>query len=238
MKVEFTIPESKKDISLETFIRVQTLKEQNRTDLQIISEVLNVPMDILERFPSQVYNNALESIKIALEEQPEFCNIYEHNGVRYGFIPDFENITVGEYAVLCQMFEKPIENALEIMKVLYRPIILEGKKCYKIAPYDSDASADKYKDFPCTLFEGSTVFFYNLGILLSSDILKSMTQKVTTGEITVKKDSLAKSGVSIKCLTRTAKQQEKTLIQYTKNLLTKYSFDYRTRATKQSLQLQ
>lgn len=75
---------------------------------------------------------------------------FEVEGVRYGFIPNFSEITTGELIDLDNLL---ISNNFEgIASILYRPIIKEDKKGkYEVEPY---------KAYDEKIFENAPVNFY------------------------------------------------------------------------------
>ena len=74
-------------------------------------------------------------------EKPQLVKQFEMKGITYGFVPDLENITFGEYIDL-DTFIGDFENMHKAMAVLYRPITQKYKDKYIIEKY----TGDKYED--------------------------------------------------------------------------------------------
>jgi hypothetical protein len=68
------------------------------------------------------------------------------DGVKYGFIPSFDEMSYGEYLDLVTYFADIWPNITTIMAILYRPIITESGKTYTIEPY-SGTKEDKIELF-------------------------------------------------------------------------------------------
>ena len=97
------------------------------------------------------------------------------NGVDYGFIPDLENMSFGEYVDL-DTFIGDNDNLHRAMNVLYRPIDLKQGQRYTLKEYNQDTNEDA-KNYPLDAVFGAIVFFYNLGKDLSTVILNSSSKQ-------------------------------------------------------------
>ena len=105
-------------------------------------------------------------------EKPQLIKQFEMNGLTYGFIPDLENMSFGEYIDL-DTFIGDSENLHKAMGVLYRPITQSYKDKYIIEKY----AGDKYEDMvnmPMDAVLSSILFFYHLGMELSTTMLNSL----------------------------------------------------------------
>ena len=98
-----------------------------------------------------------------------------HN-VEYGFHPNLEAITIGEYADIEQYVQTGLEtNMHKIMGVLYRPIVEEKDDIYTIEVYDSDSMkirAEAFKKMKAKDVQSALVFFWTLG----NELLKILEQ--------------------------------------------------------------
>ena len=105
-------------------------------------------------------------------EKPDLVKQFKMNGITYGFIPDLENMTFGEYIDL-DTFIGDFENMHKAMSVLYRPITQSYKDKYLIEKYTGDKSEDMIH-MPMDAVFGSILFFYHLGMELSTAMLNSL----------------------------------------------------------------
>jgi hypothetical protein len=100
---------------------------------------------------------------------PPFKNKFTLNGIDYGFIPNLDDISQGEYMDL-DNYIVDVANLHRSMAVMFRPIKTKLKDKYIIEPYEgSDVYAEKMLDAPLDVVLASRVFFYHLG----RELLKS-----------------------------------------------------------------
>ena len=105
-------------------------------------------------------------------EKPELVKQFQMKGITYGFMPDLENMSFGEYIDL-DTFIGDHQNIHKAMAVLYRPITQSYKDKYTIEKY----TGDKYEEMvhmPMDAVLGSILFFYHLGMELSTAMLNSL----------------------------------------------------------------
>ena len=239
MKLEYTIPESKKDISLKKYLRIIELykmAEKNETDVDerhIVSVCLGIPINMVEKIPFDEYQEVIEGVKQSLASESVLHLTFELKGVKYGFINDLENMTAGEYAHLDQLLKDADKNAYRILNVLYRPIIKEKKykawfsnkvdRKYLIEPYNKDRDVVVFEDAPYEMYESALVFFYNLSKQLVSVTLKYMKEEEQ--QQMIEQLDLVKNGAGIKHLIPMLQQSESELKRYTMNQSIKYSLD-------------
>ena len=100
-----------------------------------------------------------------LNETPTHIDKFTLNGTQYGFIPDLDEMSLGEYVDL-DGNASDWQKMHIAMNVLYRPIVTSRAGKYNIEEYTADDS-EKMKAMPLGAAIGSLFFFYNLGIELS-----------------------------------------------------------------------
>jgi len=102
-----------------------------------------------------------------------------HKGKRYGFIPDWTKLTVGEFADLesyCQ--GGTFDNLHKIMAVLYREICLETTAGYEIALYDVDKKRQEdMRQLTMDVAMSALVFFCNIEKELAITMRRSLKPK-------------------------------------------------------------
>ena len=82
-------------------------------------------------------------------------------GIEYGFIPELDDMSLGEYIDL-DTYIGDWENIHKAMNVLYRPIENKRKQQYVIQEYRAEINSDLL-DMPLDAVIGSVFFFYRLG---------------------------------------------------------------------------
>jgi hypothetical protein len=106
-----------------------------------------------------------------LNQTPKHTERFKLNGIEYGFIPDLDEMSLGEYIDLDNNVSK-WEQMHVAMNVLYRPIKTSKVGKYNIEEYDVK-NPEKMKDMPLGSAIGSVFFFLNLGMELSKHTIHS-----------------------------------------------------------------
>jgi hypothetical protein len=178
--MRITVPESLKDITLDQYQKYQIeIDKSNENENQ--TEILALKK--LEIFCNlkavEVYNIQLtdvvdiaNKIELILQEQPQLVQKFDINGVRFGFVPDLDKISYGEFLDLNNNIAE-WQTMVTAMGVLYRPIKNETRELYNIEKYKGDKYHKILKDMPMSAVMGSLVFFWNLGADLAKYIIKS-----------------------------------------------------------------
>jgi hypothetical protein len=180
--MKITIPESINDIALHQFQKYDLLLK--RTDLS--DEQFNVrKIEIFtgldrKRIPllsQKDYSEILILIDKALEQTTEFQPTFKIKDVEFGFIPNFDKITAGEYRDLT-LYSQDVAEMHKLMAVLFRPIKSKVANNYKIVEYNgTEKRAEVMKYMPLSIVNGALVFFSNL-----ANELIAYTQKYTAEE--------------------------------------------------------
>jgi hypothetical protein len=212
MKVEVNLIESLDDITVGQFQDYQSKLKVDENGSPTIDErtqnshalkiFCGLPYDIQPQTKAHQLNDLLNRIGDAFGKVQPFQQRFKMDGVEYGFIPKLDDITTDEYADLDQ-YINDISNAHKAMAVMYRPITRTHKDLYDIAFYNGTSqTADIMKKAPLSVYLGAQVFFWNLGIELSSYILNSSekAKKSTNTQTSVK--TSPKNGDGMELLTR------------------------------------
>ena len=182
MKIEVTIPNNLNEITVGQYQKFLSIAENNKE-----GEFLNAKM--IEIFCgislADTYNLKMSSVTAIidilndmLEQKPQHIVQFKMDGVKYGFIPDLDELTLGEYIDLDNNISK-WEQIHIAMNVLYRPIKDSKGLNYNIKDYDTSDS-DKMKNMPLGAAMGSIFFFYNLGLELSRHTILSSKKQLQT----------------------------------------------------------
>lgn len=188
-KIEINIPERLSEITLmqyQAFIESSKRHEDNPTLINqlMIQYLCGIPLEDVKRLPyseTEFINEKLSSL-FSVEAHP-FIERFEIGGIEYGFIPDFENITLGEYLDLDETISD-VSQWNNSMSVMYRPIVNKSfwkkkSKHYEILPHASSPiwqEAMKYA--PLDVVLGSLFFFQNLERDLLESTLNSSLAEV------------------------------------------------------------
>ena len=149
------------------------------------------------------------------------------NGVEYGFIPNFDKMTLGEHATIDSLLGTD-ENLSLLMSVMYRPITKKVYPFYQIEPYDGDESkAELFNDVRMDVVIGSILFFWNLSKELLSNILLHLESKAMR-EGKYLEEVLESGGVGINLLLDFQENLDSTLEKLEESLFMSHSRFYLT----------
>jgi|TARA_Y100000033_G_scaffold48922_1_gene56436 hypothetical protein len=181
MKVNLRIPTSLNDVTLaqyQEFAKLESkLDETNDASIQlkIVEIFCNVPEIVVRNMKATDIAEICEIINTMFDSQHQLINRFTHNGIDYGFIPELDDMSFGEYMDL-DSFIGDNDNLHRAINVLFRPIEHRRGNRYKIKEYNPDTS-DIAKEFPLDVVLGAIVFFYNLGKELSLVMMNSLGKK-------------------------------------------------------------
>ena len=167
MKLEILVPDSLNEITLgqyQKFLRVEQNNEQfvAQKMLEIFCGVkLTEAMSMRIKDVRAIISHLDE----LLNQQPQLVKKFSLKGQEYGFIPNLEDMSFGEYIDL-DTFLGDWSNMHKAMSVLYRPIKDKYGERYNIVDYDV-VDAEHLRDMPLDAVISSLLFFYRLGIDLS-----------------------------------------------------------------------
>lgn len=169
MKVKVTIPTSLSEIKLsqyQRFVKIMADNEEGEfLSLKMIEIFCNVGLDVANGMKRKDLNEAVSIISELFTKVPALVKQFEMDGKKFGFIPNLDEMSQGEYIDLDTY--STIENWQEmhrVMAILYRPIIQQSKEKYLIEPYETSSKyAEAMKDLPLDIALSAVVFFYRLG---------------------------------------------------------------------------
>tara|TARA_B110000259_G_scaffold61627_1_gene72900 strand:- start:334 stop:984 length:651 start_codon:yes stop_codon:yes gene_type:complete len=201
MKANINVPTELNEITLkqyQKFLKVQDSK-QNNTFLQtkMIEIFCNVKMQDALNIKLSDADRISSLISKMFEQKPDLVKSFWLNNVEYGFVPDLDEITLGEYIDL-DTYMGEWENIQIAMNVLYRPIKQKLGEKYLIEEYDPDTK-DKLINMPMDAVFGSIIFFYRLGIELSKTMMNYLENE--EGNLQVQGLDFLKNGDGIQAFT-------------------------------------
>jgi len=178
--MKISLPESIADITLEQSVKLDKLNAKRDTldDMSFIKRFLVIFTGMKFRDISNVnvddFNMMFAEVTKALETESPFQDRFELDGIEYGFVPNLDDITIGEYIDLSN-YGNSLETMHKVMAVLFRPVInTDSFGNYEIASYDGTKDrAEIMKQAPMNIVSGMLVFFCSLSRELRNHILKS-----------------------------------------------------------------
>jgi len=201
MKVKIQVPESLREISLEQYQAYNKINtEQNQNSNFLLHKTIEIFCNLnLQNVIKVEYNSVIKVAKMIndlFNQDVKLVPTFTMNGVGYGFIPDLDKITLGEYIDLDNTLSD-WNNMHKAMAVLYRPIKDTLKEKYIIEDYKGSEGAEKYKQMPLDIVMGSILFFYNLKNELLKTTLKYLNKEALMKLTIQQREDLLGSGDGI-----------------------------------------
>ncbi len=166
---------------------------------ETIAALSNIPKDLIKQLELKDVAVIMSKIsELQQKQDSSLKRIIEIDGKRYGFHPNLDEITLGEYADLETMIKNDIEkNMPEVIAVLFRPIVEENNDVYTIEAYDGNISirAEEMKKMSAEQVQSALVFFYNLGKELLMTLESFSIQVLKEMKMQLPQNPLQKSGV-------------------------------------------
>jgi len=191
---KITIPNSLDDLRLDQWQQIHALSSQEDVSgdfytRRVLSIVYGVDHVIQANLPLKLMDEMIQGYEETIRLKPVFRQRFTLNGIEYGFIPNLEEISFGEFVDL-DSNQKP-EDYHKLLSILYRPIEEARGKTYSIRSYEG--THDGLRDMPLGIALGAVTFFLTLGEQLISDILRSLREE----QPEILKSALEKSGVGM-----------------------------------------
>jgi hypothetical protein len=108
------------------------------------------------------------------QEVAKHLTTFELNGTTYGFIPDWENFSAGEWIDMETYTADFWKTAHKAMSILYRPLDRKWGDTYTIEEYTAKEDAEVFKDMPAPLVAGALLFFWTTERALLSNLQSSL----------------------------------------------------------------
>lgn len=186
LQLELSVPSSLDSIELHQYQKYMSVVEANK-DAENAEEFLNMKLveifcDISLKDVSSInlkdFNKISKIIATAFDEDTPLIRHFELNGVEFGFIPNLDNMSIGEY-IDAESGISGWKDMHKAMAVLFRPVTKKYKDKYQIEPYEgSKEYQEAMKYMPLNAALGAMVFFYRLGKDLSNHTLKSLEKEM------------------------------------------------------------
>ena len=207
MKLTITVPTTLSDMTLHQYQMFVDIQNQNDDQTFIFQKMIEIfcGLDLKDTFKLKVsdVSDISQSIIKILETKPDLIQRFWYNEIEYGFIPNLEEITLGEFVDL-ESYMKEWKDMHLAMNVLYRPITISKKGKYQIKDYEA-SDTDIMKKMPLDVCFSSLLFFYNLGIDLSSNLMDYLEEEQWNNLSQIETSS-TKGGVGIQQFTNSLKE--------------------------------
>jgi len=180
----FNLIDSWSDVTLEKWLQLIDFETGTKTEeaTETIAALSDVPKQLVKELAlSDVAVIMSKIAELQSKQDTKLKRIIEINDIEYGFHPDLDSITLGEYADIEQFIKNGIETNLpELMAVLYRPIKEKKNDIYIIDAYDGDIRmrTEEMKQMSAEQVQSALVFFYNFAKILSEILPLYLMEKL------------------------------------------------------------
>ena len=181
MKLDITIPTDLSEITLRQykhFLKIQkTVDDENFLSAKIIEIFCKVRLEDVMQIKFNDSEFIVNTLTEMFEQKPNLVTKFKLNNKVYGFHPQLDDLTLGEYIDL-DTFVGDWENIEKAMAVLYRPVVNKLKDKYTIEEYKVGRDAELL-DMPMDAVLSSIFFLWNLGLDLSQTMMNYLDKEET-----------------------------------------------------------
>jgi len=174
MKIKLTVPTDISEIKLKDYQRfMRTVDGSN--DVEFVNQKMvecfcGIDLKDVAKISLSDLDNLVEHFNKLFESKGTFKNRFRLNGIDYGFIPNLDKISNGEYMDIDSNITD-VQNYHIVLGVMYRQITDTFKDKYKIEEYEpNDERFELMKELPLDIALSAVVFFYHLG----NELLKAL----------------------------------------------------------------
>tara|TARA_R100000742_G_C4235222_1_gene55956 strand:- start:69 stop:749 length:681 start_codon:yes stop_codon:yes gene_type:complete len=201
MKLHLLIPDSLEDITLEQYQKFEKLNtKENQNSVFLMQKMIEIFCDVeFDLTLGMKYKDLTETvshINNILNSQPDLQTVFKLNKKEFGFIPNLDDITLGEYIDLDNYLGK-WQTMNKAMSVLYRPVTMKKGDRYLIEQYKGSKYSDEMKKSPLSVCIGAMIFFYNLNNELLSHTLNYLKRELGNNLTSEQLVTLEKNGDGI-----------------------------------------
>lgn len=141
--IQYSIPN---EISIEKYIKIYKIKDfftDQYLAAKLVNMICGVPLSDALECPYEEINYLASHIitKLPNKNNCPFVDRFEIDGIKYGFFPNWRDLTFAEFVDMDTISTKKPEEVIDMLHILaavmYRPIIEEkSNHDYKIEPYE------------------------------------------------------------------------------------------------------
>ena len=164
--MKISVPTHINDITLEQYQRFALINTEEQDKEFFMFKTIEIFCGVDIALVSKMRLKDAESISNevldVLQQNVPFTNKFELEGVKYGFIPDLQAISLGEFIDLEEGLSKD-KDFHKAASVMFRPIVKEFGELYTIDGYEASTEAHHImKQAPVGIISAAIVFFYNI----------------------------------------------------------------------------
>ena len=219
MEVQINVPSTLNEIPLkhyQDFLNVQKNSSDEEFVAQKMVEIFcGIRLIEVAKIKLTSLNELIAHFTTLFSQVPKFQPTFKIGDIEFGFIPELEEISFGEYVDLDSHLQS-WDNFHKAMSVLYRPIKTRKGDKYDIKDYDPSVDMQELMRFaPLDICIAASLFFWTL----ESDLLqatlnyleKEIAKEKNLSLTLAKQLNLPKDGDGIKAFMQSLKETSQSL---------------------------
>ena len=164
--MKISVPTHINDITLEQYQRFALINTEEQDKEFFMFKTIEIFCGVDIALVSKMRLSDAESISNevleVLQQNVPFTNKFELEGIKYGFIPDLQAISLGEFIDLEEGLSKD-KDFHKAASVMFRPIVKEVGELYTIDGYEANTEMHHImKGAPVGIISAAIVFFYSI----------------------------------------------------------------------------
>ena len=197
--MKITIPTDLSEIKLNQYLRYSKILEDNPNDdtfvaIQMVSIFCKMKIEDVMKIPAYDFAEIIEQLANVLKQQPTLVRSFKLNGVKFGFVPNFDDESIGTFAFIDSHLGNQ-ENWSRLMSAMYRPIKRQVGPLYEIEKFQGEKFAEEFSDISMDCVVGALLFFWTLKIELLNNILDYSQDLMKTNKDLEAVEVFRKNGV-------------------------------------------
>mgnify|MGYP003644948254 CR=1 FL=1 len=183
MELKIKVPTNLSEITLAQYKKYLKVIEANSEidnaetfiSLKMLEIFCHVPYDQAVALRVKDVTHIVQILADMLNSKPDLVSTFKLGDTEFGFIPKLDDMSFGEYIDL-DTFLGDWSKMEKAMAVLYRPVKSKIGKRYLIEDYDPGKWEAAMNYIPMDAVISSILFFYRLGIELSTAMTKYLQE--------------------------------------------------------------
>jgi len=185
MKAKINVPTNLSEITLRQYQEFLTAQETNEDEHYLEHKAIeifcHVPGEKIKTIAAHSVTEIANKISALFADQKELVRFFTLNKKEFGFIPNLDEISFGEYIDI-DTYLSDWKNMHYAMNVLYRPISHKKAGRYDLVGYDTE-QRDRALQMPMDAVLGSIFFLFNLRKDLLKTTLNSLAEEVEIQQV-------------------------------------------------------
>ena len=136
---------------------------------QSVEKLRGMPQKLIEAASAHLDN-------LLTQETARHEKVVEMDGKRFGFIPNWDEFTAGEWIDMENHLDDFWKNAHKITALLYREVTYELGDKYEVKKYTAKEDASIFEEMPADLVSGMLLFFWTSRNQLLHDMQFSLLE--------------------------------------------------------------